>query len=84
MLGATSKCHMIPLCKGGAVHLELNIIDQQAQGAQLAIFLFIGNKSLKALQNLFEEMLGVMFEFKYKNLDKSEANCIEAFRKKKI
>lgn len=73
MLGATSKCHMIPLCKGGAVHLELNIIDQQAQGAQLAIFLY-----------LFEEMLGVMFEFKYKNLDKSEANCIEAFRKKKI
>lgn len=53
LLGATSECHMIPLCKAGAVHLELNIIDQQAQGAKLAIFLFIGNKSLKALQNLF-------------------------------
>lgn len=51
LLGATSKCHTIPLCEVGAVHLELNIIDQQAQGAKLAFFLLIGNKSLKTLQN---------------------------------
>lgn len=51
--GCHFECHMIPLCKAGAVHLELNINNQQAQGAKLAIFLFIGNKSLKALQNLF-------------------------------
>lgn len=53
LLVATSKCHTIPLCKVGAVHLELKVIDQQAQGAKLAIFLLIGNKSLKALQGQF-------------------------------
>lgn len=53
LLGTTSKCHMIPLCKAGAGHLELNLIDQQAQGAKLAVFLLIGNKSLTALQDQF-------------------------------
>lgn len=55
--------HHSSVC-GGAVDLELNVMDQQAQGAKLAVFLLICNKSLKIFY--------VMLEFKYKNLDKSK------------
>lgn len=78
VVGCHSQCHSIPL---GEAVLELNVVDEYAQGLWAVLFLWISDKSLKTPQNLFfEEIISVFLEFKYKNLDKPEANCTKAFK----